>query len=859
MVGFSNLRTPPKLRTPTKLSVSFITRRSTPRPTPRSTRGGRVQSLIDKFNGMNQHSDSSVKSTDNINEEGGEYSTGDITMMPAKDKSFRGFKRMKSTSRPDAFLSLDDDKIISARSGDDDLERAASEISPSMPKPPSVSTSRDTAIVTNREMGVETTRDLSIAGDSAFIPQAPTTSSDEPFDVKNLPFECDDEDKENDCFAEETRAIDQTSHIRKSWLSAKQSSSSSSSAATKVGKSPHQSMQIDDSWLSSSSSSSATPIDEKSDAMINCTTNVLQAKRSSRHEQQASTEILSTKSMRNRNLRRLFSDNSKEWNRVNVEKSEKVNEKNENISRAIGNNRSVKFRNSKINAIKTASKRLTPNRSKPPLYNMMQVEPDVPIAQQSFSPTGCCVGVNCGKHYGFGRSESDDVDSRMIDEKDGQSTDSLTSVNDKHDIVVNETNDLDHAEKDNVVENEECTIAQASTDLSDEDPIPMMEVVQKNNSGQLLALSRSESPFHQQARSAMTAAGIESVSQSRSKSTDGDNISLNKTNEIGGGIEEMAPRRLNTNNEIDTDIDGDVLVMVGSELETIEITKTSSSVKHQQQQNKSSRVRKSQFHDVARVAMAAAVVAEQTKHNSRDLGVCSSNDAASFDNDVPVVDGIVEVTTVTSSDDTAMHVGNGNAEEVVEEEIFLEEIGMNSNHLPPTSTAAAVGAAAVGAAAVGTAARNGDDEEAVEEEVFPEEIGMNDNSPPPTAAGAANAAAAAAAEERTIIVSASSSSTSSRLHPPPAPAPSTLPSQPPKFDYAQLLMPYLVNYGYPPPLPAATATMPCYQYPYPAQYGMPPPAPPLYPMQSVYYPPPPPHPPTATTTTAADGTIYIHL
>lgn len=811
---------------------------------------------------MNQHSDSSVKSTDNINDKGGENSTGDVTMMPAKDKSIRGFKRMKSTSRHDAFLSLDEDKIMSARSCDDGLKRAVSESSPSLPKPPSVSTSTDTANVTNREMGVKTTRDLSLADDdSAFIPQAPTTSSDEPFDVKNLPFECDDEDKENDCVVKDTRALDQTSHmnIRKAWLSANQSSSSSSSAAPKVGKSPEQSLKIDDSWLSSTSSSSAAPIDGNSGAKTDGTTHVLHERHSTHREPK---ENFSTKSIRSRNLRRLFSDNSKnklDQNeminknignvelRDNVQKSEKVNENKENISRAIGNNRSAKFRNSKINAIKMASRRLSPTRSKPPLYNMMQVEPDVPIAQQSFSPTGCCVGVTCGKHYGFGRSESDDVDSRMIDEMDGQSADSLTT--DNLDIVVNEVNDLDDAVKDIVAENDVCTIEQASTEVSDEDQIPTIEVAQKNNSGQLFAPSRSESPFKQQARSAMAAAGIESVSQSRSKSTDGDDISLNKTNEIGGGIEEITPRQLNTNNEIDTDIDGDVLVMVGSELETIEITKTRSSIP--QQQTKSRKVRKSQFHDVARVAMAAAVVAEQTKNNSRDLGVFSSKDAGSFDNDIPVVDGIVEVTTVTSTDDTTMHTGIGDAEE----EIFLEEIGMKSNPLSPT-TAAAIGATTVGAAVVGTAARNGADGAVVEEEVFLGEIGMNDNSLPPTAA-CATTASTAAAEERSIIVSASTGSTSSRLHPPPAPAPSTLPSQPPKLDYAQLLMPYLVNYGYPPP---AAATMPCYQYPYPAQYGIPPPAPPIYPMQSVYYPqPPPPQPPTATTTTSADGTIYIHL
>ena len=726
MVEFPNLRTPPKLRTPTKLSISF-TRRSTPRPTPRSSRGGRVKALIDKFNGTNQSSDNSNIIADE-KDEGGE----DETLIPANDKPRRSFMKSISRSRPDAFMTLDDD-AMNAASNDDDIKCTISDCPPPVSESPTVTATKAVKL----EKVVETPQEaMSASADDttsiqSCIPLSFTTSSVEHIDVKTLPYEFDDEDKENNHSVKEARGLNRNS-------------------------------QID----TPSPSTTPSPLVGDTNANSICTTtnvtNVLQEKHVVHHREQQSniSEKSSSTATRNRKLHRheqnskskfdlkdMIEPNSEASNRTIRDTAENYNEVNESRSdKAIGNSKYSKFRTSKINAIKMSSRKFSPTRSKPPLYQQhevqdMEAEVVVPIAQ-SFSSPGWCVGINFSKHCSGRSQSSDDIDglnSLSIDDDHGLGTKSL-SIN-EHDIVANETmhNDMVAA-----ISGDNIMIVHASTDKHDTDKI------QNYSRGP----SRSESPFHQQARVAMTAAGIES--RSSSKPTD------------IYGFDHKSPRQSNTNNQNDTGTDDDILVMVskGSESETIEITKTRSMIQHQPQgKKKSKQGRESPFHEMARNAMAAAAVAEERKHNPHY--------------DVPVVDGIVEVTTVTSIDDTDANAVEKRDDDDVEEEIFLEEIGSNVNLPPPAD--------------------------------------------PVT--------------ECPIIVSASSSASSRMEQALPTPALDAIPIQPPKFDNVQLLTPYLVNYGFTQSAPP----IPYYQYTYPCQYVMHPPPPPFppQPMQYYAYHPPP--------------------
>ena len=80
---------------------------------------------------------------------------------------------------------------------------------------------------------------------------------------------------------------------------------------------------------------------------------------------------------------------------------------------------------------------------------------------------------------------------------------------DEHDIVANETNHNGMHNDDGVAANggDKIMIAHASTDMHDTDQTSTNGIVVQNNSR---GPSRSQSSFHQQARVAMMAAGIES-------------------------------------------------------------------------------------------------------------------------------------------------------------------------------------------------------------------------------------------------------------------------------------------------------------------------------------------------------------
>ncbi len=724
MVAFPSIRTPPKLRTPTKLSISF-TRRSTPRPTPRSSRGGRVKALIDKFNGLNQTADISIdRAVCNDDEMG--VDSGAETPRPAKNKSFRSFNRMKSISRSDAHLSMDVDKKSAASDDSHGMKHATSDGPFSVHKlSPETATDK-----VEKVMGPSQT-DASADNSSvqSFSPLALTTSSVEPIHVKTLPYDCDDEDKENVFSLSVTRDRVQTSQIDESWLSVVKNFSPRTSSAS--------SGEIE------------------STATINDTAQKLQE----RHlEQQASTEKLLTASARNRKSRPFSTENPKGKlkekdliealsvaNNVKIsdkcEKIEMVNDTKENMSKSSVNGKYAKFGNSRINSIKMRSKKHSPNRSKPPLYQCNEVhgELEAPIGYSSQI-------LSDGVHDSCSLGDNEDLRTTRL-------------AANEHDTIVKRTN---HRVVNNsqVIANDVGTNALASTKMS--------VIVQ------LLAPNRSESPlFHQQARSAAIAAGIES--------TDADHLQLNTKNVIVGM--DKKPLR-ESNSKKQNGIDDDVIVMMtkGSECETIEITKTRSSIQ-QPRQHKGRKVRKSAFHTVALNAMNAAEVAEQKNQNQQN---------AKRIDDMPIVDGIVEVTTVTSNDETDIKLENRHDDDV-EEEIFLDEIGTNDHHLPPPATTTT-------------------------------------------------------AEECTMIVSASSSASSRNEYPLPtlAPAPAALPSQSPKVDNVQLLMPYLVSYGN----PTTQSSIPCYQYGQQWCHHMNPPA---QLVQYFYYPPPPPPP------TSGAGTIYIHI
>lgn len=671
MVAFPNLRTPPKLRTPTKLSISF-TRRSTPRPTPRSSRGGRVKALIDKFNSANQTKD---------NKEGDDSLRGTQLLLPVKDKSF---------------LSMDGDKMRAA-SDNDDSKCATSNGPASAPKVPPGTVSETDKVEKAKE---PLQKGLPASADSfsveSFSPLAFTTSTFESINVKKLPYDQDDEEDKENCFAVSgARSRDQSSQIDDSWL-----------AAVKHFSPP---------------TPPVSPVEVESTAKIKVNAPLFQEKHL---EQQTSSEKCSTASVQNE------VDNSKvtleEKDLIETicvtnniqsshkgEKSEMFNETEEKTS----NNKYAKFRNSTIKAIKISSRKNSPNQS------MHRIQEE-------------SIGSNCQIINGLMK------DSIFLDE-------------DELDLTLKGSNHRVAYPSPVMIRDGE-TNALATIDKSGKDNMSTIGIAQN---------------FNQQARSAMMAAGIESM----------DADSLNKTNAIID-LDKKSFRESNSNKQNVIDDDLMVTMSNGSESEIFEIVKTRSTIQHQR---KGRKMKESPFHEVARNAMTAAEVAKQKRHQ-KNLSAGKSIDVEDLDN-VPVVYGIVEVTTVTSIDETDANVENGNDDDV-EEEIFLEDMGTN-NILP-----------------------------------LP---------------------AATHAEECTMIVSASSSTSSRNEETLPVHAPASLPSQPPKVDNAQLLMPYLVSYGN----PTKASMPPNYPYYFTGQqwcYYTPQPQP----MQYLYYAPP---------TCSDASTIYIHI